>query len=179
MSRSLWFAVLALSCTPTTPMVEPEPTDTDTPYEGETSNGVIPELEPEPNRFEDAGEVLADRRCCWLGFRIDDVEASNVDGVIVGNGAPFSAGVRLERDGGVWSTAACVPLKAAIAYQYLFTERADGGVDGGEDAGEPALTSRRASTFEPSESDGLGGQTNLVGPFDDCAAADASVGVLP
>lgn len=182
MRRATLLVVMVLACRGQEPTSEPDPTlEESVPYEGETTGGVIPDLRPEPNTFDDAGEASVDRRCCNLPFGISDQEGVEVDGLIVGSGGPFIDGIALARGDGGWSAMACVPLNASYAYQYRFTERFDAGTgDGGsDDAGSPPSPVFRASSFEPSESDGLGGAHNLIGPFADCESLDASYGVLP
>jgi hypothetical protein len=179
---ALLVSMVLAACKAEAPTTEPDPSlDESLPYEGETAGGVIPDLPPEPNTFDDAGEATEDRRCCNLPFRISDQEREDVDGLIVGSGAPFTEGVALTRGDGGWSAMACVPLNSSHAYQYRFIERYDAGTDDGgtDDAGSPPAAVFRASSFEPLESDGLGGSNNLIGPFADCESLDASYGMLP
>ncbi len=182
MKRAALILMMVMGCKAEEPTPEPDPTpEAPVAYEGETTGGVIPDLPPEPNTFDDAGEATADRRCCNLPFRISDQEGTEVDGLIVGNGGPFTVGVAVTRGDGGWSAMACVPLNSSYAYRYRFTERYDAGThDGGtDDAGSRPEPVFRASSFEPLESDGLGGSHNLIGPFADCESLDASYGMSP
>lgn len=181
MNRFALLGLLVVAGCPT-PMVPTDggTTPEDVPYQGETVGGSIPSRVPrDPLLDEDAGLIQADQRCCNLAFRITDQEGAQVTGRLVGSWGPIAGdGVALRRGTGEWTAFACIPFNAPQSYRYVFSTTA--GDDAGvlEDGGT-LTTWARASTFEPSEDDGLGGSVNLIPALTECASSDASVGSWP
>lgn len=189
MKRLLWCAVLAVTaCSPPPPpVVEEEVVE---PYDGPTSSGIIPTIDPEDLDVDagveqlDAGNVVVETRCCETTFTISDEEPLDAVGVLEGEVAVFQGGVPLSRGDAGWTAAACFPISASSHYWYRFSW--DGGVeDGGvellPDGGEEQLiipvviTSLRASDREPSVTNSEGTRNY----FRDVSTCDGLDGGVP
>ena len=94
------------------------------PYSGPTPGSVIPEFPDVPT---DGGEFLYDSgplpeiECCDVTYRIDDIEADDVTGMVQGDHAVFGEGIPLVRESGEWRADVCIPLDASFNYWFVFT----------------------------------------------------------
>jgi hypothetical protein len=183
---SLWVTLLiglAACPAPPPPPVEEEP---DEPYDGPTSSGIIPSIDPDADAglvLLDAGDVVVETRCCATTFTISDEEPLDAVGVLEGELAVFQGGVPLSRSDAGWMASACFPISASSHYWYRFSW--DGGVeDGGvellPDGGEEQLiypvviTSLRASDREPSVTN-ASGTRNYFREVSSCDGLDGGV----
>jgi hypothetical protein len=166
---------MLLGC-PTQAPVHDAGEETEVPYDGETPGGAIPIVpDAEPDAQEDGGEVVVDNRCCQLRFSIPDLEGADTSGRLVATYGPLAgAGVGLDRDGGVWSAAACMPVKASISYWFELTPDA-GVLDDGGVAEVTVLV--RYDQNAPSGPGLSGVLVNVFGPVNDCSEVDAGTGM--
>jgi hypothetical protein len=189
MKKLLFACLLALAGCPQ-PMPMPEDAGEPPPrpaYDGDTAGGSIPEL-PEgvmnPEPLIDAGPIVVDAGCCETRFRVaESAEPADATGRVV-SGLAVLSGLELTRLGGEWSTQACFPLNASVAYRYEFTWDA-GVLDGGsldlEDGGTEWLElplighSLRASDAEPGFVDVNGERWNFYRAVESCDGLDGSV----
>lgn len=183
----LWAVLAVTACSPPPPpVVEEEVVE---PYDGPTSSGIIPTLDPDDPDVDagdvviDAGMIVVETRCCDTNFTISDLEPADAVGVLEGELPVFQGGVPLSREDGGWAATACFPLIASGHYWYRFSW--DGGVeDGGlellADGGEEAvlipvvITSVRASDREPSVTNASGAR-NYFREVSSCDGLDGGV----
>ena len=109
---------------------------------------------------------LAGEPCCDVQFAVANSGTGFAYAKLMGTEDPFSKGVDLKENNGVWSATVCVPASSGSTYYYDF------GLNDG-DAG--VVSNPVVNPFAPTGQSAEIGTVNVFVPALDCASLDKAI----